>query len=213
MDILSKFKINIKNKELLNDALTHSSYAYEHNCNSYERLEYLGDAVLELVSSEYLFSSVINKEGEMSRLRSLYVCENALFEYAKEIELEKYIRLGNGIKVANKTIIADVFESLFAVVYLENGIDVCKKLFNEWIVPYIERKEDFLSDYKSILQEDVQTVKKSIVYKVVDETGPAHKKEFKVEVIIDGICYGVGVGPSKKEAEQNAAKIAYNKKA
>lgn len=213
MDILKKFRITFKDQSLINEALTHSSYANEHNVVSYERLEYLGDAVLELVSSEYLFSSENFLEGEMSRLRSLYVCENALYEYAKEVNLSKYIKVGNGIKEANKTIIADVFEAVFAVVYLENGIDTCKKLFNDWIVPYIVRKEDFLMDYKSILQESVQTVKKSIEYKVIEESGPAHKKSYKVEVIIDDIVFGVGEGPSKKEAEQNAAKIAYSKKA
>ena len=149
----------------------------------------------------------------MSRLRSLYVCENALYEYSKEINLKDYIRLGNGINEANKTIIADVFESVIAVIYLEKGLNEVKRLFNELIVPYIERKEDFLMDYKSLLQEDVQTVKKSVSYELVSETGPAHDKTFKVNVVIDGFVYGTGVGSSKKEAEQMAAKEAYSKRA
>ena len=212
-NIFKKFGIVFKNEKLIKEALTHSSYANEHNTVCYERLEYLGDAVLEIVCSDYLYSKTKLSEGEMSRLRSLYVCENALYEYSKEVNLSKYILLGNGVTEANKTIIADVFEACMAVIYLENGLSKVKKLFNDLIVPYIERHEDFLMDYKSLLQESVQTVKKSVEYKLINESGPAHKRIFEVEVIIDGLVYGKGSGPSKKEAEQNAAKIAYNKKA
>ena len=130
-----------------------------------------------------------------------------------KIDLKKYIYLGNGMSEANKTIIADVFEATMAVIYLENGLNAVKRVFHELIVPYIDRQEDFLMDYKSLLQESVQTVKKSVEYKLIDESGPAHNKTFKVEVIIDGLIYGVGSGSSKKEAEQNAAKEAYNKRA
>lgn len=212
-NIFKKFNIEIENEELLKVALTHSSYSNEHGGECYERLEYLGDAVLEIVCSDYLFNNTDNPEGEMSRLRSLYVCENALVEYSKEINLKDYIMLGNGMKDANKTIIADVFEACMGVIYLEKGLDAVKKIFNKLIVPYIERKDDFLMDYKSLLQESVQTVKKSVIYNLIEESGPAHQKEFKVEVVIDGLVYGIGVGPSKKEAEQNAAKEAYNKRA
>ena len=100
-----------------------------------------------------------------------------------------------------------------AVIYLEQGISAVKRIFNKLIVPFIEHHEDFLMDYKSLLQESVQTVKKSVTYNLISETGPAHKREFKVEVIIDGLVYGVGMGSSKKEAEQNAAKEAYMKRA
>ena len=113
----------------------------------------------------------------------------------------------------NKTIIADVFEATVAVIYLEQGISAVKRLFRNLIVPFIKNHEDFLMDYKSLLQESVQTVKKSVTYNLISETGPAHKREFKVEVIIDDLVYGVGVGGSKKEAEQNAAKEAYLKRA
>ena len=212
-NIFKRFGIIIKDDKLIKEALTHSSYSNEHGGSCYERLEYLGDAVLEIVCSEYLYKSTSYPEGEMSRLRSLYVCENALYEYSKEIKLSDYIFLGNGIETPNKTIIADVFEACMAVVYLENGIEAVKKIFSELIVPYIKRHEDFLMDYKSLLQESVQTVKKSVEYKLVGESGPAHKKTFEVEVIIDGLVYGKASGPSKKEAEQNAAKIAYNKRA
>ena len=212
-NLFKKYGIVIKNTKLLGIALTHSSYANEHGGESYERLEYLGDAVLEIVCSDYLYKNTNYSEGEMSRLRSLYVCENALYEYSKEINLSDYILLGNGIEEANKTIVADVFEACIGVIYLEKGLDKVKKLFNDLIVPYIERKEDFLMDYKSLLQESVQTVKKSVEYVLVGESGPAHKKEFEVEVIIDGLVYGKAKGPSKKEAEQNAAKEAYMKRA
>lgn len=212
-NIFSKYGIIIKNEKLLKEALTHSSYSNEHGGTCYERLEYLGDAVLEIVCSEYLYKNTNNPEGEMSRLRSLYVCENALYEYSKSINLKDYILLGNGIEEANKTIIADVFEAVMAVIYLESGLSTVKKLFNSLIVPHIESHDDFLMDYKSLLQESVQTVKKSVTYRLVEESGPAHLKKFKVEVIIDGLVFGVGEGSTKKSAEQQAAKNAYMKRA
>ena len=212
-NIFSKYGITIKNEKLLKEALTHSSYSNEHGGTCYERLEYLGDAVLEIVCSEYLYKNTNNPEGEMSKLRSLYVCENALYEYSKSINLKDYILLGNGIEEANKTIIADVFEAVMAVIYLKSGLSVVKKLFNSLIVPHIESHDDFLMDYKSLLQESVQTVKKSVTYRLVEESGPAHLKKFKVEVIIDGLVFGVGEGSTKKSAEQQAAKNAYMKRA
>ena len=212
-NILKKYGITIKREKLLRTALTHSSYANEHGGECYERLEYLGDAVLEIVCSDYLYNKTDYSEGQMSNLRRHYVCEAALDVYASEINLKDYILLGNGMEEANKTIIADVFEACIAVVYLENGLDSVKKIFKDLIVPYIERKEDFLMDYKSLLQESVQTVKKSVEYKLVKESGPSHKKTFEVEVIIDGLVYGRAKGLSKKEAEQNAAKEAYLKRA
>ena len=212
-NIFSKYGITIKNEKLLKEALTHSSYSNEHGGTCYERLEYLGDAVLEIVCSEYLYKNTNNPEGEMSKLRSLYVCENALYEYSKSINLKDYILLGNGIDEANKTIIGDVFEAVMAVIYLESGLSTVKKLFNSLIVPHIESHDDFLMDYKSLLQESVQTVKKSVTYRLVEESGPAHLKKFKVEVIIDGLVFGVGEGSTKKSAEQQAAKDAYMKRA
>ena len=197
----------------INQALTHSSYANENNIESYERLEYLGDAVLELVVSDYLFNNNNSDEGKLSKLRSTYVCENALYEYSLEIELEKYIKVGKGISKPNKTVIADVFESVIAVIYLEMGIEKVIYLFNELIKPIIKSKEDFLHDYKSLLQELVQTDKVSVNYKLVCEKGPSHDKTFIMEVMINNILYGTGQGKSKKEAEQNAAKEAYYKQA
>ncbi len=212
-NIFKKYGVVIKNTKLLGTALTHSSYSNEHGGESYERLEYLGDAVLEIVCSDYLYHKTNKPEGEMSRLRSLYVCENALYEYSKEVNLKDYIYLGNSVDEANKTIIADVFEACMAVIYLESGLSAVKKIFNNLIVPYIEREEDFLMDYKSLLQESVQTVRKSVEYKLIKEEGPAHNKTFVVEAIVDNLVYGKGEGSSKKEAEQNAAKEAYNKRA
>jgi len=212
-DIFKKYGIKFKTTKLIKEALTHSSYANEHGGDCYERLEYLGDAVLEIVCSDYLYKNTNSSEGEMSRLRKLYVCENALYEYAKDVNLSDYILLGNGVSEPNKTIIADVFEACMAVIYLENGLEAVKRVFKKLVVPYIERQEDFLMDYKSLLQESVQTVKKSVEYRLVNESGPSHKKTFEVEVVIDGLVYGKASGPSKKEAEQNAAKIAYNKRA
>ncbi len=213
MDLLKEYNIEFVNEGLINKALTHTSYANENNVESYERLEYLGDAVLELVSSDYFFRKTHLPEGEMSKLRSLYVCENALYEYASKVNLANYIKLGNGIKEANKTVIADVFEAVVGVIFLEQGINKVRELFNKLIVPFIENDTDFLKDYKSLLQEQVQTERKSLKYKVIDESGPAHNKNFKVSVSIGGIIFGVGEGKSKKEAEQNAAKDAFKKQA
>lgn len=211
MKTLKKYGIDLPNSNLLSTALTHTSYANEHNCESYERLEFLGDAVLELVSSDYIYKNHNYDEGLMSKNRSLYVCENALYEYAKDINLKDYIKVGNGIKEPNKTVIADVFEAVIAVIYLELGIDKVTLLFNNLIVPYIESNVDFLMDYKSTLQELIQTEQRSIEYSLIKEGGPAHKKYFIVEVKIDGIVYGTGKGRSKKEAEQHAAKEAISK--
>ncbi len=209
---LKEFNIEIKNESLLNMALTHSSYSNEHHGENYERLEFLGDAVLELVTSEYLFLNTEFSEGDMSKIRASYVCEEALEKYAEDIELAKFILVGHGQeKDINATIVADVFESVLAVIYLECGLNVVKNFILNIILPYIEKKVQFKFDYKSLLQEMVQTNKKSLEYVLISETGPAHKKEFTVEVHIEDMIYGRGIGKSKKEAEQRAAKDAYEK--
>lgn len=213
MKLLESYNITLKKDGLINTALTHSSYANEHNKESYERLEYLGDKVLDLLMSEYLYKTTDLPEGKMSKLRSSYVCENALYEYAEVINLSNYIKVGNGINKPNKSVIADVFEAVMGVVFLEHGLDKAKELFNKLIVPFTLKSNDFLQDYKSLLQELVQTDKRSLNYVVVNETGPAHDKTFEVDVIIENMVFGHGKGKSKKEAEQNAAKNAYEKKA
>lgn len=207
---LSKYGIDNNNK-ILSIALTHTSYANEHNVESYERLEYLGDAVLELVISEYLYKNTMLSEGQMSKKRSMYVCEEALDAYAKEINLSDYIKIGNGLHCETQSIVADVFEAVIATIYLNNGLNKAKEFIYDIIIPKIEEGCIYLSDYKSYLQELVQTNQKTIEYIVVNEEGPAHNKTFEIEVHIDGINYGRGIGRSKKEAEQNAAKDAIKK--
>ena len=213
MKFLSNYDIKLNENGLINTALTHSSYSNECGGENYERLEFLGDAILEAVSSEYFYLNTDLKEGDMSKKRASYVCENALYEYSKKIGLIPYIKVGNGMDKDNETIVADVFESVLAVIYLEKGFDVVKEYILNVIVPYIKSNTCFYSDYKSHLQELVQTDKKSLDYKVVSESGPAHDKTFQVDVIVDGIKFGSGIGKSKKEAEQNAAKDAIEKQA
>ncbi len=213
MNFLDKYNIKV-DKNLLLNALTHSSYSNEHECENYERLEYLGDAVLELIVSEYLYKAFSYEEGDMTKLRSSYVCEHALYEYAKKIDLISHIRVGNGqINNINETIIADVFESVLACIFLTNGYNKCRDFALSIIKPFIDNKVVFYSDYKSLLQEMVQTTKKSLEYRVVKEKGPAHDKTYEVEVVVDDIVYGKGIGKSKKEAEANAAFNALEKKA
>ena len=165
--------------------------------------------------SEYLFKNTEEKEGAMTKLRSHYVCENALYEYSTRLGLDNNILLGKGEITSGgkrKAITADIFESFIGAIYLDLGLDAVKNFIYKNIIPLIENKQiDFFSDYKSILQELVQTDKRSLEYVVINETGPAHLKEFTVEVRIDDITYGVGVANSKKDAEQNAAKDALRK--
>ncbi|MBO4245916.1 MAG: ribonuclease III [Bacilli bacterium] len=214
MDFLKRYGIKINNTTLLEVALTHSSYANEHAAMSYERLEFLGDAILEAVSSEYFYNNTNLSEGEMSKLRASYVCEAALCEYSKEVGIDKCIRVGHGQEGnVNETIIADCFESVIGAIFLDQGFDVARSFILKVMVPFIISETIFYDDYKSVLQEMVQTDKKSLEYRVIKEEGPAHQKYFEVEVLVDGIVYGVGSGSSKKQAEQNAAKVAYEKRA
>ena len=216
MKLLDDLKINYKNERLYLTALTHTSYANENNEESYERLEYLGDAVLELVISEYLYKKTTYEEGKMTKLRAKYVCEDANFEYAKRLNLNKYLRLGHGEEENGgryrKAIVADIFEAFIGAIYLDLGFEYTKNFIYDNIITIIENQEiEFDTDYKSILQELIQTDKRSLEYVVVDEFGPAHKKTFKVIVKIDDIIYGEGIAHSKKAAEQNAAQNALKK--
>ena len=216
MKLLDDLKIKYKNEKLYLTALTHTSYANENNEESYERLEYLGDAVLELVISEYLYQNTDYEEGIMTKMRAKYVCEDANFEYAKRLNLNKYLRLGHGEEENGgryrKAIVADIFEAFIGAMYLDLGFSYVKKFIYDNVIPLIESKEiKFDTDYKSILQELVQTDKRSLEYVVVDEFGPAHNKTFKVIVKIDNIIYGEGMAHSKKEAEQQAAHDALKK--
>ena len=212
MKFLEKYGINITNKELLKEALTHSSYSNEHGGANYERLEFLGDAVLQLITSEYFYKTLAVEEGELSKIRASFVCEEALAQYAKDVTIDKYIRVGNGqLKDINDTIIADTFESVLGAIYLDKGFEVAKKYTLEILLPYVQNHYVFLGDYKSRLQELVQTDRKTLEYVLVSETGPSHDKTFVFDVVIDGITYGRGMGKSKKEAEQQAAKNALKK--
>lgn len=212
MNFLNKYNIEIKNEELLNTALTHSSYSNEHGGANYERLEFLGDAVLQLITSEYFYKKYDFQEGELSKIRASFVCEEALAQYAKDVGIDKHIKVGNGqIKNINDTIIADTFESVLGAIYLDQGFEVAKKYVLEVLSPYVLEHHVFLGDYKSRLQEMVQTDKKSLEYRLISETGPSHDKTFVFEVVIDGIVYGKGTGKSKKEAEQQAAYNALKK--
>lgn len=218
MNFLKKFNIIPKNIEYYNIAFTHTSYSYENNLSyNYERLEFLGDAVLELVITDYLYNNMNALEGEMTKLRASYVCENALYEYAKEIELSKFIKVGHGEKMSGgqnkKTIMADVFEALIGAIYLDLGYVKAKHFIDSVVLPHIENHEnnDFLRDYKSELQELVQTNKKSVTYEVIGEAGPAHNKTFEVVAKVEGIVFGRAKAKSKKEAEQMAAKVALEK--
>ena len=214
MKFLDKYNIKIKNKELLITALTHSSYSNEHNCENYERLEFLGDAVLSAVTSAYLYSSEKSSEGEMSKKRAKFVCESALYEYSRQIGSIPYIRVGKGQKSnINKTIVADTFEAIIGAIFLDQGFVTAEKFIYEVVIPYIKKDYHFLDDYKSALQEMVQTNKKSLEYRLINENGPADNKTFEVEVVIDGITYGKGIGKTKKEAEQHAAYDAFQKQA
>ena len=215
--LFEQLNISPKNKNLYVTAFSHSSYANEHKAkNDYERLEFLGDAVLDLVIADYLYSNQMEKEGEMTKIRASYVCENALYEYSLNLGLNKYIRVGHGEEKEGgkfkKAIVADIFEALIGAIYLDLGYATARKTVLNIIVPYIENPDiTFFSDYKSALQEYVQTEQKSLSYRLVKEEGPAHERVFTVEVEVDNIIYGLGVGQSKKEAEQEAAKEALKK--
>ena len=152
----------------------------------------------------------------MTKLRANYVCENALYEYSLRLNLNEELLLGHGEEESGgrtrKTIVADIFESFIGALFLDQGLDVVKKFLYENVIPLIERKEiNFFDDYKSVLQELVQTDKRNLEYEVINEEGPSHNKEFTVQVKINDIVYGTGKAHSKKEAEQLAARNALEK--
>ncbi len=201
-----------KEKLLLRQALTHSSFSNEQKINkypNYERLEFLGDAVLELISSKFFFvNNPDMSEGQMTKLRSSMVCELALAFCAKDLTLGDYLFLGKGEEASGgrcrDSIISDVMEALIGALYLDGGFEVAEKFVLTYILSDLESKQLFY-DSKTILQEKVQQAGKTIQYQLVGETGPDHDKEFSVEVVIDGVSCGKGVGRNKKSAEQKAA--------
>lgn len=216
MKIFKTLNINPKNVNLFYEAFTHTSYSNENpSFVSYERLEFLGDAILEFIISEYLYKERELPEGVMTKTRAGYVCEEALATYAKDLEFESDIRLGGSeLELGpNDTIMADVFEAFIAACYLDQGLDFTKRIVLGIVTKYIDANVDFLHDYKSTLQELVQTDKKSVIYEIISESGPSHDKTFVCQVKVDGVVLGRGTGSSKKHAEQEAAKEALSKQA
>ena len=202
-----------RNKSLLRHAMTHSSYINEKHlrkvdCN--ERLEFLGDAVLELVSSEYLFyGNPEMPEGQMTKERASMVCEKALAFCARELELGEYLLLGKGEDATGgrkrESITSDAMEALIGAIYVDGGFANAKEFINRFILKDLENKKLFY-DSKTILQEIVQAhFKEELSYHLVGEEGPDHDKTFQVELQIGEQVYGIGKGRTKKSAEQEAA--------
>ena len=211
MNIFKKLDINPTNMNLYYQAFTHSSYTNENpSYPNYERLEFLGDAVLEIIISDYLYKEWHLEEGTMTNMRANYVCEKACATYARDLKFESDVRIGNNEEI-NDTIIADIFEAFIGALYLDKGFEFTSKLVMSIIKPYIDKNVNFLIDYKSALQEKIQSVKKSVTYEVIEETGPAHNKKFTSVVKVDDIILGKGTGNSKKASEQEAAKDALSK--
>lgn len=216
MEILDNLGIKTDNLGIYETAFTHTSYANENHTQSYERLEYLGDAVLELIMSEYLYINTTYEEGYMTKVRAHYVCENALYEYSLKIGLNEYIKLGHGEEESGgkyrKAIVADVYEAFIGALFVDQGLEKVKEFIYQTAIPFVKHNQlEYIEDYKSKLQEFVQTEKRSLIYNIIREEGPAHNKEFTAEVKIDNIVYGTGKAHSKKEAEQLAAKDALSK--
>ena len=204
------------NITFLEVALTHSSYANEmrHQVRYNERQEFLGDAVLSIIVSDYLFNNYTVPEGDLTKLRAALVCERSLDVMANKIGLGDYLRLGHGEEMTGgrtrPSIIADAFEALIAAIYLDSGIESAREFVLPFVIEMLEH-EDSLSfkDYKTILQEIIQqNPEEKLVYKLVGEQGPDHDKRFVVEVLLNSNVIGKGQGRSKKTAEQMAAKEA-----
>ncbi len=212
--LLNKLNISFLNLDLYVQALTHPSYENENvDAKNNQRLEFLGDAIFDVIISEYLFTNLNVDEGSMTKLRAMYVRESALCVYAKEIDLDSYIRVGKGVIDMSDAIIADAFESLVAAIYLDLGLCAVQKFFVENVQHIVEKNQVDFEDYKSKLQELVQVDKRTVVYKEVSRSGPSHNPAFDVAVYLDDIVLGTGSGKSKKIAEQAAAKSALKKMA
>lgn len=212
MELERKIGYQFKKKELLKQALTHSSFSNEQKINkfeNYERLEFLGDAVLELLSSRFFFENYPEmSEGEMTRRRSSMVCEPALAFCARDISLGEYVLLGKGEEATGgrkrDSIISDVMEAVLGAIYLDGGLEEADKFVKKYILSDLENKQLFF-DSKTILQEKVQKSGMQLSYALRSESGPEHDKIFTVEAIINGKSAGTGQGRNKKAAEQQAA--------
>lgn len=211
-----KIDYTFKNKDLLREALTHSSYANEqHNgraCN--ERMEFLGDAVLSIVSAEYLFEKFPGMpEGKLSKLRSSLVCTQSLSGFAREIHLGDYLLLGKGERASGgadrPSILEDAFEALIAAIYLDGGMECAKRHILRFLSRDVDNHRSVFKDYKTALQEIVQkNPDETLNYVLVGESGPDHDKRFEAEVHLNSNVIGKGTGRSKKQAEQEAAREA-----
>lgn len=213
-ELEEKLHYHFKNRDLLITALTHSSYANEAKAPTKynERLEFLGDSVLSLVVANYLFRHSTRPEGELSRMRASLVSEEALFQFAKEIDLGAYLRLGRGEELGGgrerPSVVSDAFESVIAALYLDGGMEAARS----FILPFITEGKTAEEDYKTKLQEVIQqNPEDKLSYAVTGESGPAHDKRFEVTVLLNGSAMAAGTGRSKKAAEQQAAKAALRK--
>ncbi|ABW19002.1 ribonuclease III [Alkaliphilus oremlandii] len=211
-----------KNLSIINEALTHSSYTNEYRkkqVQNNERLEFLGDSVLGIVVSEYIYLKYKDlPEGELTKIRANVVCEPSLGNQAKEIKLGQYLLLGKGEEATGGrdrvSILADAFEAVIGALYLDGGIAVAGKFILDMLTRSIELaiEGNLFRDYKTDLQEILQSkYDEKISYKVVSEVGPDHNKTFEVEILLGEKSLGMGEGKSKKEAEQRAAKSALKK--
>ena len=216
-DLEKMFNLKFNNYQLLVRAMTHSSYANENNCLSNERLEFIGDAVLDLIVAKFLYDHIPESEGILTKKRAQEVCEEALFNYAKSFNLGNYLLLGKGEEQSGgkekPAVLADAFEAFLGAIYVDKDIKEVYKVTEKVVFPVIMKNlhvED--SDYKSKLQELLQSDKRSLRYDIIFESGPSHDKEFISRVYMDeNIIMGEGKGKSKKEAEQNAAFAALKK--
>ncbi len=213
-----KLEYTFKNKQLLETALTHSSYAYEKKKKSYEKLEFLGDSILEFISSVYIYNNYSNlKEGEMTKVRATVVCENSLYKIAMSLGFSDFLLLGKSELNSNdirKAILADSVEAIIAAMFLDGGIDPAKNFIIKNLKEDIElaSKNVGQKDYKTVLQEKLQAHGEvHIEYKIINEYGPDHDKIFEAEVLCNGKVLATGKGNSKKHAEMSAAKQALEK--
>lgn len=216
-----RLNVAINNTAIFEQSLTHRSYLQilpHGNFKSNERLEFLGDAVLSMVVTDYLFANNINEaEGTLTKLRSMMVNRYALAHCAKELELDKFLRISHGaeknLKSGSDSIMSDAMEAVIAAIYLDSGYNVVTDFIVKILIPLVVNAsllED--NNFKSQLLEVVQKDgKKAPVYEVVEETGPPHNREFLIAVLIEGDVSGTGKGKTKKEAEQKAALVALEK--
>ena len=219
-DLEAAIDYRFKDISLLQNALTHSSYANERWHNSLmsnERLEFLGDSVLGMLVADHLYRSFPDRpEGELTRMRADMVCESALAAVAESLDLGDYLLLGKGEEQGGGrtrgSILADAVESVLAACYLDGGMEAAKAFVSRFILVNVPVAKLKNADYKTALQELVQQKKNQVItYKLVGESGPDHDKVFTVELSLNGEVVGTGTGSSKKRAEQDAARCAMEK--